>query len=164
MTVQTLQPSVAIDHDAIAQFLYREARFADEHRYDDWEALWADEALYWVPIGEDPDPATRISYIYDNRARLASRIRQLKTGRRHSQEPASGLRRLISNLEIETRGEEIVTRSNFILVESRRGALITWAGQAEHRLRKAGGDFRISAKTVRLVNSDEPISNLAFLI
>ncbi len=41
----------------IAQFLYREARLADENDYDGWEALWTDDALYWVPSGgADVDP------------------------------------------------------------------------------------------------------------
>ena len=33
----------------VEQFLYREARYADECDYDAWEALWTDDALYWVP-------------------------------------------------------------------------------------------------------------------
>ena len=37
----------------IEQFVYREARYADEHDYDGWEALWTDDALYWVPAGGD---------------------------------------------------------------------------------------------------------------
>ena len=38
-------------------FIYREARYADEHDFDAWEALWTDDALYWVPIdGTDKDP------------------------------------------------------------------------------------------------------------
>lgn len=165
MSLQTkiLEPPVS-DRAAVEQFLYREARLADEHRYDEWEALWTDDALYWVPIGDDPDPESQVSYIYDNRARLSSRIRQLKTGRRHSQAPQSRLRRVISNIEVEDRGDELTVTSNFVLVEARRGVLTTWAGQAVHRLRRAGEDFRIAGKTVRLVNSGDPIPNLAFLI
>jgi 3-phenylpropionate/cinnamic acid dioxygenase small subunit len=153
-----------IDPTAVEQFIYREARLADEHRYDEWESLWAEQAVYWVPIDEAGDPESRISYIFDNRARLASRIRQLKTGRRHSQAPPSRLRRVISNIEIEQQGDEVVVTSNFVLVESRREILTTWAGQTEHRLQGAPGEFRIASKIVRLINSGEAIPNLAFLI
>ncbi|MCR5879860.1 aromatic-ring-hydroxylating dioxygenase subunit beta [Phenylobacterium sp. J367] len=124
----------------IEAFVYREARLADEHRYDEWESLWADEATYWVPIGDEPDPSTRLSYIFDNRSRLASRIRQLKTGRRHSQAPQSRLARVISNIELEDgAGGDVSVRSNFILIESRRGAMITWAGRTQLRLVRVGG-------------------------
>jgi hypothetical protein len=42
-----------LDLRQIEQFLYREARYADEHDYDAWEALWTDDASYWVPAGGD---------------------------------------------------------------------------------------------------------------
>ena len=66
----------ALDRTQIEEFLFLEARLQDEHRYDEWEALWEDDALYWVPMKDDADPERSVSYIYDNRARLASRIRQ----------------------------------------------------------------------------------------
>ena len=155
----------ALDAAAVEQFLYLEARLQDEHRYNEWEALWAeDDTLYWVPRREGGDPAREVSYIYDNRPRLASRIRQLNTGIRHAQAPQSGLRRLISNIEIAGHAEGIEVQSNFILIESRRTQLITWAGRTTHFLVPSGATFRIRRKTVLLVNSDEAIDNLAFLV
>ena len=49
----------------IEQFVYREARYADEHDYDAWEALWTDDALYWVPAGGElsaPANCTAVEY------------------------------------------------------------------------------------------------------
>ncbi len=47
----------------IEQFLYREARYADEHQYEHWEALWADDGIYWVPAnGDDIDPEKEMSH------------------------------------------------------------------------------------------------------
>lgn len=152
--------------ERVAQFLYREAVLADEHRYDEWEALWAQgDTLYWVPVRQDADPLKEVSYIYDNRARLASRIRQLNTGIRHAQAPRSSLRRVISNIEIELgEGAELVTRSNFILMESRRGVQFLWAGRTTHVLVPEGDSFLIKSKTINLVDAEGPISTLAFLI
>jgi len=149
-------------HD-VEQFLYREARLQDEHRYEEWESLWAEEALYWVPAGGN-DPATDVSYIYDNRSRIASRIRQLMTGRRHAQAPQSQLRRVISNVEFQAGEAGIEVGSNFLLVESRHGAQTIWAGRTTHKLRPAGESFQMTEKKVVLVNRDDPIGNLAFLI
>ena len=42
------------EYRAVEAFLYKEARFADEARYADWEALWTDEAVYWVPAIDRP--------------------------------------------------------------------------------------------------------------
>ena len=43
------------DHRAVAAFLYREARLADEARYAEWLALWTEDGVYWVPATTDPD-------------------------------------------------------------------------------------------------------------
>ena len=50
--------SVDISLSEAEQFVYREARLADSHDYDGWEALWTDDAVYWVPAGGNP-PRTR---------------------------------------------------------------------------------------------------------
>src|ERR1700753_3037714 len=85
----------------ISQFLFREARYADDHRYEDWEALWADDGVYWIPAnGDDIDPERQMSIIYDNRSRIRLRIKQLMTGKRHTQEPQSRLRRIVGAIEL----------------------------------------------------------------
>src|SRR5512145_2639468 len=90
------------DYRAVVEFLYREARLADEARYAEWLALWTDDGVYWVPASTDPDadPERHLSHIYDNRARIDTRVKLLLTGHRYSQEPASRMRRLISNIEV----------------------------------------------------------------
>ena len=97
----TAVTGVGLDLRQIEQFLYREARYADEHDYDAWEALWTDDALYWVPAGPNAsDPTAQMSVICDNRNRISTRLNQLRTGKRHSQSPPSSMRRVISNIEV----------------------------------------------------------------
>jgi len=158
------------DHQAVVEFLYREGRLADEARYAEWLALWTDDAVYWVPATTDPDadPETRLSHIYDNRTRLETRIKLLQTGHRYSQEPASLMRRLISNIEVEAgRDGELVAGSNFILAElsvQSKHEMHWWVGRTTHRLRRVDGELRMAAKKVVLVNAAEPLPNLSFLI
>ena len=158
------------ERQAAVAFLYLEARLADEGRYAEWLALWTDDGVYWVPASTDPavDPDTHISHIYDNRARLDTRVRMLQTGHRLSQEPASRMRRLISNVEMaHGEGGELVAESNFILGELAMQAgreLHWWVGRTTHRLRMVDGRLRMSGKKVVLVNAAEPLPNLAFLI
>jgi len=153
------------EHRALEAFVYREARLQDEHCYDEWEALWADDGIYWVPAGpHDLDPQTQVSFIYDNRARLASRVRQLKTGQRHAQKPASGMRRVVSNVETERDGDLICVHANFHLAEARHGRVNHWTGRTLYRLRPEADRYRMVLKKVMLVDSDQPIPNLGFLI
>jgi 3-phenylpropionate/cinnamic acid dioxygenase small subunit len=154
------------DQQAVAQFLYLEARLADEGRYDEWEALWADDGVYWIPAGsDDPDPERQLSFAYDNRARIASRVKQLRAGTHHTQVPASRLRRLVSNIELLDQDGDLVTvGSNFLLTEYRRGTVTLWSGRTEHRLRRDGAGFRLARKKVLLVNNTGDIPTLSFLI
>jgi benzoate/toluate 1,2-dioxygenase subunit beta len=157
------------EYRAVVEFLYHEARLADEARYAEWLALWTDDGVYWVPATTDPDatPDTHISHVYDSRARLDTRIKLLQTGTRYSQEPASLMRRLVSNVEVAAAGDELVAESNFILAElsvQAKHEMHWWAGRTTHRLRRVNGELRMAGKKVVLVNAAEPLPNLAFLI
>ena len=155
----------------VEQFLYREARLADESDYDSWEALWTDDALYWVPAGnESADPMEQMSVIYDNRNRISTRLKQLRTGRRYAQAPQSNLRRLISNVEllgaraVPAGGADLEVGANFLVLESRARGNHLWGGRVTYRLRRVDGALRMSYKKVALVDNDKPIPTMGFLI
>jgi benzoate/toluate 1,2-dioxygenase subunit beta len=151
----------------IWSFLFHEARLMDEHRYAEWLDLYTDDAVYWVPCnGEGSDPEREVSFIYDDRARLADRVARLGSGTVLAQLPQSAMRRVVSNIEIDApdSGPERTVQSNFVLVEARGGQQYLWAGRAIHRLRPAGDSFRISFKKVVLVNNDQEVPSLQFLV
>ena len=151
----------------IEQFLFREARLADDGDYDGWESLWTDDGVYWIPAnGDDIDPERQMSIVYDNRSRIALRVRQLKHDKRHSQNPRSRLRRLLANIEIlETAADaDVVVGANFIVYESRERGTTIWGGRNEYRLRQVDGQWRMARKKVMLVDNDRPLSTLAFLV
>ncbi|WP_055476710.1 aromatic-ring-hydroxylating dioxygenase subunit beta [Gordonia sp. HS-NH1] len=158
-------------YDEVAQFLYREARLADENDYDGWEALWTDDALYWVPSGgADLDPRANVAIIYDNRSRISTRMKQVKTGKRYAQAPPSDLRRIIGNIEFLAGrenpfgGVDLEIGANFIAYESRQRENQLWGGRTTYRLRRVDGEIRLAYKKVVLVDNDKPIPTLAFLI
>src|SRR5512147_3168555 len=100
--------------EAVERFLYREARLMDEHRYEEWLGLWADDARYWVPCNEDDiDPTRQVSIIYDDRERLQQRVERLMSGSVLAQDPKPRMRRLVSNIEVEAAiGGELTVQSN----------------------------------------------------
>lgn len=150
----------------VSQFLFREARLQDTHSYDDWEALWTPDGVYWVPAnGDDIDPETQMSIIYDNRSRIALRIKQFHTGKRHTQAPRSRLGRVLSNVEIlETSGDEIRVAANTMVFESNLRAETVWCTRNEYLLRRVNGALRMARKKVVLVNNDKALYTLSFLI
>ncbi|WP_137388541.1 aromatic-ring-hydroxylating dioxygenase subunit beta [Rhodoligotrophos defluvii] len=163
MSAKTSIKSVPED---VVQFLYREARLQDTHAYDEWEALWEDDAIYWVPAnGTDPDPETQMSFIYDNRSRISLRVKQLKTGKRHSQTPPSQLARIVSNIELlDEAGDEIRVAANTMIFECNMRGETVWATRNEYSLRRVDGTLKMIRKKVVLVNNDKPIYTLSFLV
>jgi 3-phenylpropionate/cinnamic acid dioxygenase small subunit len=151
--------------ERVEQFLFLEARLQDTHAYDEWEALWADDAIYWVPANGATDPETQMSIIYDNRSRIRVRIDQLKTGRHHTQTPRSELARIVSNVELtEEAGDEVNVRANVLIFEDNLRGETLWAARNEYRLRKSRGGFKLVRKKVSLVNNHKPIFTLSFLV
>jgi 3-phenylpropionate/cinnamic acid dioxygenase small subunit len=150
----------------VEQFLYREARLADERQYREWENLWTDDAIYWVPANSaDIDPEREMSIIYDNRSRIALRVNQFYTGKRYMAESESALRRLVSNVELlAENGDEVTVASNFVIFESTRRHDNVWGGRTEHRLRKVEGQWQMAYKKVALVNCDKALDNITFMI
>jgi 3-phenylpropionate/cinnamic acid dioxygenase small subunit len=150
----------------VTQFIYREARLQDEHEYDAWESLWTADGIYWVPAnGEDIDPETQMSIIYDNRSRIALRVRQFHTGKRHTQMPQSRLRRVVSNVELSApEGEEIRVAANVLIFESNLRGDTLWAARNQYVLRREEQGLRMARKTVILVNNDKALYTLSFLV
>ncbi|MDP3139438.1 MAG: aromatic-ring-hydroxylating dioxygenase subunit beta [Burkholderiaceae bacterium] len=157
------------EYFTIQKFIYREARLADESQYAEWESLWDAEGFYWIPVGDgNYDPDVEVSIVYDNRARIASRVRQLMSGKRFAQVPASVMRRTISNLEVARGGEsEYQVEANFMLMEMPMQSskeIRLWGGRVQYLLRASAEGFKIGRKKVILVNGAGPIPNLPFLI
>ena len=156
---------MAIDSPAVERLLYLEARLMDAHRYDEWLALWHDDATYWVPCNEDDiDPTRNVSIIYDRRGQLRSRIQRLKETA-WLREQAPRLRRLVSNIEIESATDaEVTVNSAFILAELHHHNQYLWAGSTTHKLVTDTDGLKIKYKKVVLINNNEPLPNLLFLI
>jgi benzoate/toluate 1,2-dioxygenase subunit beta len=155
-----------VDCRRVEDFLYREARLMDAHAYDEWLALWTQDALYWVPSNDDDiDPERHVSIVYENRAGLEDRIARLKSGAAYAQDPKSRLSRVVSNIEIEDRTDgDIIVNATFNLTALRRHGVDIFAGRSIYRLRSDGDGFKIAYKKVLLINNDEVIHNLTFLI
>ena len=157
---------MAFDRRQIEDFIYREARLADEQQAEEWLALWTDDGVYWVPANRDDiDPAREVSFIYDDRQAIGDRVERLKQGLAYAQDPASRMRRMLSNIEIEEEENgEITVHSNFMVIELRRHVQNIWAGRMMYRLRCQNGNLKMALKKVMLVNNDEEIPAFQFIL
>ena len=152
----------------VEEFLFREADLADNHRYDEWLALWTKDARYWVPSNEEEiDPSRHISVIYDDWKRLDERIFRLKGKHAHAQTPRSRLARVVSNVRLvdfdPERGGTVSSR--LVLGEVRLDRQTLWIGKVRHVLvRAVDGQFKMKEKWVYLISNDTPMTNLTFIV
>jgi 3-phenylpropionate/cinnamic acid dioxygenase small subunit len=158
-------PDVTDLQRTVEQFLYREARLMDSNDYANWLTLWAPECTYWVPCNDDnADPHRNVALIHDSRRQLEDRVWRLSGLHAHAQRPKSRLTRVVSNVEAEWDGEEIIAYSAFVLCEIRKNETRFWAGRNRHTLLKEDDGLRIKMKKVMLANNDTIMSNLTFII
>lgn len=147
-------------------FLYMEADLLDEGRLNEWLALFTEDAVYWIPASRyATDPDSEVSILYDERARLEMRIARLLSGNVHSQTPPSRTRRLVTNVRLLEDGAHATrVASNFALTEIRRGKKTIYTGRAEYDLVCAERGWKIRRKKVDLVENNEAIGSLTFLL
>jgi 3-phenylpropionate/cinnamic acid dioxygenase small subunit len=152
----------------IEQFLFREARLIDERRFAEWEALWDDDGVYWVPAnGEGTDPERAVSLVYDNRSRLHSRVERYAGGKAFSQQPPPRTAHIVANVAVDPDGErddQTVVHSTVQVAEARPGFRVDWVGRATHHLIERDGELRIAFKKVVLVDNDQELTTLDFLL
>jgi 3-phenylpropionate/cinnamic acid dioxygenase small subunit len=165
---RSLRTSPIIAHDRLdvrqcEDFLVHEARLLDEARFDEWLALFTEDACYWVPSEPDQaNPHDTVSLMYDDRRLLETRVRRLASPRIYSQEPRSRTSRIVTNVSLadaDAQGGSLV-RSKFVLIEYRRGQQRLFGGTYFHRLVMRDGIVRITMKRADLVNCDAPMEGL----
>jgi 3-phenylpropionate/cinnamic acid dioxygenase small subunit len=152
------------------EFLYHEARLLDTQRFEEWLALFTEDATYWVPLERgQKDPYETSSIIHDDRTLLELRVKQLRHPRAHARVPLARTVHQVSNVMVlgeqvgEKAGEVHVT-SALQVVEFRNEKQRHYGALVEHRLRKSGATFRIAHKRVDLVNSEGELDGIAILL
>jgi 3-phenylpropionate/cinnamic acid dioxygenase small subunit len=149
----------------VEQLLYREAYYLDQRRWDDWLALYTDDARYWVPLeAGQTDPYTTSSIIHDDRTLLEIRIRQYSHTRAHARRPLPRTCHQIGNVMLlgEAAGA-LTVASTLTLVEYRLDQQRVWAAGVEHQLRHTAAGLKIALKRVDLVNSEAELDGISIL-
>ena len=139
--------------------MVREARLLDERRYEEWNALFTDDAIYWVPlVPNQPEGLDHTSHLYEDKLLRELRIERLKSPRAFSQQPPTRSLHLLQSPTLEpddpARPDERLVRTVFQYTESQGDELNTFVGVCWHRLVVEGAELRIRQKRVDLLNSD----------
>ena len=153
----------------LIDFVVNEARLLDARRYEEWNALFTDDAFYWVPLVPDQeDGLNHTSHMYEDKLLRELRIERLKSPRAFSQQPASRCHHLLQTPTVEpgdpARADEHLLRTVFQYTESQGDEINTFFGVCWHRLVVEGGALRIRQKRVDLINSDAALPAVQLFI
>jgi 3-phenylpropionate/cinnamic acid dioxygenase small subunit len=151
------------DQDLIG-FVMHEARLIDQHRFEEWLDLFADDGYYWMPLEwGQTDPRLATSLMYEDKLLLRIRVERLKGNRTFSQKPKSRCHHVLQIPQIERRDEaanEYVTWTPMHYVETRLDEQDLYAAWATHTLGMVDGKLKIKLKRVDLVNCDAALRSI----
>ena len=152
----------------LIDFVVREARLLDEKRYEDWNALFTDDAYYWVPLVPDQaDGLNHTSHLYEDKLLRELRIERLKSARAFSQQPPSRAHHLLQTPTVEEfdpAANRYVVRSEFHYTEAQGDELNFFVGTCFHHLRLQDGALRMSLKRVNMINCDAALPAVQLFI
>jgi 3-phenylpropionate/cinnamic acid dioxygenase small subunit len=160
------------------EFLLDEAELLDARRLEEWTSLFADDAVYWMPM--DPGqvtPGDGLNIIYDDRPRLLDRVSRLNSGLAFADEPHSATSHTLSPVRllegqraqeaaggrVPCPGEHAVS-ARCVIGRARQGRTDTFHARVRWLLRDSGDSLLIVMKRVDLLNAQDPLPVLTFLL
>jgi benzoate/toluate 1,2-dioxygenase subunit beta len=160
------------------EFLLDEAELLDARRLEEWTSLFAEDAVYWLPM--DPDqvsPGDGLNIVYDDRPRLLDRVSRLGSGLAFSDEPHSATSHTLSpvlllagDLAREAAGGrallpgEHAVAARCVIGRARKGRIDTFHARVRWVLRDSGDSLLIVMKRIDLLNAQDPLPVLTFLL
>ena len=152
--------------DEIEQFLYHEAELLDARRYEEWLALFAEDAQYFMPMRrnvphDEPEreftrAGSDVNWFDEGKDTLTRRVKQILTGVHWAEEPPSRICHMISNVQVViappgASSGEVTVKSRFLVyrnrVETETDFLV---GKREDVLRRVNGGWQIARRKIIL--------------
>lgn len=157
---------MSLDLATLQHFVAEEARLLDEGRFDEWDALFAEDGWYWLPASPDyTDPLHQASHLYDDRLLRQVHLQRLRSERAHSQQPPGRCHHLLQPSQLLGQNGALYTlRTPFIYTELRGGRTTQLPGTARHELRATPEGLRIVLKRVELLHAAEALPAIEFYI
>lgn len=152
----------------LIDFVVHEARLLDERRYEEWNALWSEDGIYWVPLVPDqPDGLNHSSHLYEDKLLRTLRIERLKSARAYAQQPPSRAHHLLQTPAVESADADanlFVLRTPFHYSEAQGDEIEFFVGTAFHHLVVEHGALRMRLKRVDLLNGDAALPAVQLFI
>ena len=144
----------------VQQFLYREARLQDSEKFRDWLDLLTEDVHYWMPYryqryrkNEKEPTIYDTAYYNDSLEDLKRRILRTETGTCWSEDPATRVAHVVTNIEVElTESPEEFRVYSLVTVhrnmnEDEEHAMV---GHREDIIRRVQGQLKLAKRKIIL--------------
>lgn len=144
---------------AAEELILREASLLDDKNWQDWLALYAEDAVFWMPSWASEyeptsDPELELNLMYlKGRAHLEDRVFRLETGDSFASVPMARTAHVVSGVLLnKVAGHEASVRAGWIVHSYGLHGPVTRGGWYEYRLRETADGLRIALKKVIMVD------------
>ncbi|WP_313055558.1 aromatic-ring-hydroxylating dioxygenase subunit beta [Pseudomonas lopnurensis] len=150
----------------VTAFIWQEGDMLDHGEYDAWLSLWSDKGVYVIPINPtEEDFENSLNYAYDDAHMREKRVVRLTGGESISTTPVPRTVRTLSRFRVLYEDAEYVTvRCAQNLREFRKDSLKHYSADIVYELERAGDGFRIQRKLIRLINSDDALAGIGYIL
>ncbi|WP_223166882.1 aromatic-ring-hydroxylating dioxygenase subunit beta [Nonomuraea sp. SYSU D8015] len=150
------------------ELIWREAALLDAKEYEDWQALYAEDGIYVIPIDRAAESFDDVlNMVYDD-----ARMRQLRVARMTegyaiaAVDAATTVRNVSRFVLASVSDQEVALKAGQILVAYKRGRHDLWAGDVDYVVRLGATPYedRLVRKVVRLIDADDAVPAAGFLL
>lgn len=150
---------------AAAALLALEGLLLDEQRWDEWLALYTEDAEFWMPAWKSADqptedPQRELSMIYyASRAGLEDRVQRIRSGKSVASTPLRRTAHMVGNVVLAGEADgllQVKSSFNVHVYDTRTKSQHVYFGRTTHVLARRAGGFAIRRKKIILINDCIP--------
>lgn len=150
----------------VTAFIWQEGDMLDHGEYEAWLNLWTEKGTYIIPIDpRESDYENTLNYAYDDHHMRALRVQRLVGGESISTSPQPRTVRTISRIRVlGDDGVNVTVRAAQNVREFRKESLKHYSADLTYSLVRAEGGFRIHRKVISLINSDDTLAGIGYIL
>jgi 3-phenylpropionate/cinnamic acid dioxygenase small subunit len=150
----------------VTAFIWAEGDMLDHGEFDTWLNLWTAKGTYIIPINpKEEDFENSLNYAYDDHHMRELRVQRLTGGESISTSPQPRTVRTLSRFRVLFEDAEHVTvRCAQNVREFRKDSLKHYSADIVYELERDGDSFKIQRKLIRLINSDDTLTGIGYIL
>ena len=150
----------------VTAFIWQEGDMLDHGEYDAWLKMWTEKGTYIIPIDpRETDFENTLNYAYDDHHMRELRVQRLTGGESISTSPQPRTVRMQSRFRVlADDGAQVTVRCAQNIREFRKESLRFYSADLTYELIRSEGSFKIQRKVISLINSDDALAGIGYIL